>query len=441
MDTPATLAPPTHTVDVRWELVQKVAGSASFQRSPRLRELLIYICERAILNRPEELREQQIGCGVFGRRQDYSPGEDNIVRVEIRHLRKRLEEYFAGEGKDEPTVIVVPKGAYVPVFEAREIIPPPAPPATVIPSPVETLPAQSAPWWFYAPVAGAAILLCLCFGLWQENRNIARTLAAMPAVEPPASPLWPMLFNQEHQTYIVCADSTLVVAETLLRRKISLEEYLTGDYSTLRGSLTPETATIIHRLPRWQFSDMADVRLVQRLSRINARHWDKVTIRSARTTQIQDFKNGNIVLLGSIRSNPWNQLFEPALNFQFDFDEEYKTPVIRNKAPLSGEQAVYRSATPGQSGEAYSTITFVPNLRHTGNVLIVAGTTAESTEATGEFLTNPGTAAELNSLLTQRAKNRAPYFEVLLKSVSLAGIARNPEVIAVRILPGETAPN
>jgi hypothetical protein len=59
-----------------------VARSASFQRSPRLRELLLYICERAIQNRPQDLREQQIGCGVFGRKPEYNPGEDNIVRVE-----------------------------------------------------------------------------------------------------------------------------------------------------------------------------------------------------------------------------------------------------------------------------------------------------------------------------------------------------------------------
>src|SRR5882762_685854 len=105
--------------EVRWEAVERVAGSTSFQRSPRLRELLLYICERSLQNRHEELREHQIGCGVFGRKSDYNPGEDNIVRVEIRQLRKRLQEYFANEGKDDPYEILIPKGAYVPVIELR----------------------------------------------------------------------------------------------------------------------------------------------------------------------------------------------------------------------------------------------------------------------------------------------------------------------------------
>jgi hypothetical protein len=441
MDTPGTLATPSRATDVRWELVQKVAGSVSFQRSPRLRELIVYVCERAILNRPEELREQQIGCGVFSRKPDYNPGDDNIVRVEIRHLRKRLEEYFAAEGKDEPLVIVIPKGTYVPVFEPRPVSAPPETPSVIPPQSAVDLGRWRTSWWFYLTVAAIAVLSLLCAWLWQENRTNARKVAALSGPDQSESPLWPLLFNHDHQTFIVCADSTLVVAETLLRRKVPLEQYVTGDYAALQGDLTPDTATLLRRLPRWQFTDMSDVRLVQRLSRINAEHWDKVTIRSARTTQIQDFKNGNIVLLGSIRSNPWNQLFEAALNFQFDFDEEYRTPFVRNKVPLTGEPAVYHAATPGESGEAYSTIAFLPNLRHTGNVLIISGTTAESTEATGEFLTNSATAAELNGLLMKRANNRAPYFEVLLRSVSLSGIAKNPEVVAIRILPGALAPN
>src|SRR5208282_138508 len=63
--------------------------------------------------------EQYIGCAVFGRRADYNPGDDNIVRAEARELRKRLEQYFAGEGKEESLEIRIPKGSYVPVFEAR----------------------------------------------------------------------------------------------------------------------------------------------------------------------------------------------------------------------------------------------------------------------------------------------------------------------------------
>jgi hypothetical protein len=382
---------------------------------------------------------------VFGRKPEYNPGEDNIVRVEIRQLRKRLEEYFATEGKDEPLVIVVPKGAYVPSFEPRAAAPAelPALPASAEPptaeeaAPVATAPAARRAWWLWVPATVAAILVITCVWLWLLYRKSERELAAAvrPAVERTA--LWPLIFNEDHQTSVVCADSTLVVAQTILHRPISLEEYLAHDYTGSPDHPGGDEGSLLRLLSRWQFTDLADLRLVQRLYRLNADYWDKVQVRSAKTAAFQDFKNGNIVLLGSSRSNPWNRLFEPLLNFQFDFDDKTRTPFIRNRTPLAGEAAEYRGAPPGQSGDAYSLIALVPNLRHTGNVLIVAGTTAESTEATGEFITNSKASADFLNALMRRNKGRLPYFEVLLKSGTLAGVAGNAEIVAMRVVSNE----
>ncbi len=409
-------------------VVQRVTGSVSFQRSPRLRELFLYICDRAIENKPEELREQKIGCSVFGRKPDYNPGEDNIVRVEIRQLRKRLEEFFTTEGKDEPMVIVIPKGAYVPVFEARR----PAQPVEI--EAVKPLPPVSTPLrrWGWAQTALILALSITCLWLYLDRHNAAQQAVASAAAAPKRVALWPLLFNAEHQTFIVCADSSLVVIRTLTHQAISLEDYTSGAYMR-QEAVKP----LFRTLARAQFTDIADARLVQRLYQLSENRWDKVSVRSARTTQLQDFKNGNIILLGSSRSNLWTTLFEQVLNFQFDYDEQLHAPFIRNKAPDPGELAVYRAATVGGSGDAYSTIALVPNLRHTGNVLMIAGTTGESTEATGEFLTNAKTAADLLERLVKRNNGRLPYFEVLLKSRAVDGVARNPEIVAMRVLPEE----
>jgi hypothetical protein len=42
-----------------------------------------------------------------------------LVRVQVSQLRKKLQEYFSEEGRDEPLVIEIPKGNYVPVFRPR----------------------------------------------------------------------------------------------------------------------------------------------------------------------------------------------------------------------------------------------------------------------------------------------------------------------------------
>jgi hypothetical protein len=428
MATRAAPSPPSF--DTLWEVVQKVAASASFQRSPRLRELLLYICERAIQNRPDELREQSIGRGVFGRKADYNPAEDNIVRVEMRQLRKRLEEYFATEGKDEPYVVAIPKGAYLPVLELRE----PAPVA-VVPR-LAPAPAKASPRTRFRWAAGAIIILLagMCLWLAIENRKMLRRLEAVPAPKIERAALWPLLFNNAQETLIVCADSTLVVAETVLHRSVTLAEYQAHDYtSTL--STSDAAKAVLRSLPHWLFTDMTDVRLSHRLFWLNADHWDKVSIRSARTTQVQDFKQANVILLGSVRSNPWDSLFEPALKFRFQYDEQAHAAYIRNQQPRPGEQAVYRAASPGQSGDSYSVIAMVPNLRKTGYVLMIGGTTGEGTEAAGEFIMNPATSSSLINRLTAKNKGRIPYFEVLLKSGTLAGVAKNAEIVAERIVP------
>ena len=98
------------------QLVERVSDSSGFKKSPRIRDFLLYVCENALKNNLQDVREQQIGVRVFNRRPDYNMSEDSIVRVEARELRKRLAAYFAGEGKDESVVIEIPKGGYVPVF-------------------------------------------------------------------------------------------------------------------------------------------------------------------------------------------------------------------------------------------------------------------------------------------------------------------------------------
>lgn len=430
----ARVAPSPPAIDAGREVLERTATSITFQRCPKLRELLLHIGDRALSNRPDELREQQIGCAVFGRRPDYSPAEDNIVRVEMRQLRKRLDEHFSTAGKDEPIVIVIPKGNYVPLFEPREILQAPAVPDTIV------APARKLSGWQWLALAQGIVIVVLAAACLSLLMTPASRTASRPAPLPDRGLLWPLVFHAGESTNLICADSGLVVARSLRRRPLSLEEYVAGDYLGRSNETPPETASLLQDISRWAFTDIADLRVVQRIYRLNSAFWDNVNVRTARTAQVQDFKSGNSILLGSARSNPWNHLFEPMLNFEFDYDEQERTAFIRNKAPQAGEQERYSGTRLGNSGDAYSVIALVPNLRNNGNVLIIAGTSGESTEATGEFLTSPAVSRLTEKLLAGNRK-KLPYFQALLRSGTLAGVAKNAEIVALRILPGEVAGN
>ena len=61
-----------------------------------------------------------IGIEVFGRKPDYNPKQDAIVRTEAGRLRARISEYYTDEGKADPLILEVPKGGYVPVLSRAD---------------------------------------------------------------------------------------------------------------------------------------------------------------------------------------------------------------------------------------------------------------------------------------------------------------------------------
>src|SRR5882724_526824 len=107
------------TAEARKLLVERVASSRHINRSARLRDLLLYLTNRVLDEDASEIHEQEVGHKVFSRTSDYDTASDNIVRVHASMLRKRLEQYFAGEGAREPVILEIPKGNYAPVFRER----------------------------------------------------------------------------------------------------------------------------------------------------------------------------------------------------------------------------------------------------------------------------------------------------------------------------------
>jgi hypothetical protein len=102
--------------------LQVVLASGAFQNRPRLANLLKYICERYFEGDTDAIKEYSIATDVFGRSPAFDQATDSIVRVEVFRLRKKLREFYDGEGADQPIEIVVATGHYRPEFVDR--IPP-----------------------------------------------------------------------------------------------------------------------------------------------------------------------------------------------------------------------------------------------------------------------------------------------------------------------------
>jgi TolB-like protein/Flp pilus assembly protein TadD len=105
------------------EHLERVLLSNCFARSERVSKLLRYLVERRLEGRESDLKESIIGVEVFGRKPGYDPKVDSTVRTEAARLRTRLSKYYSTEGSQDPVVIELPKGGYVPVFRQRGAAP------------------------------------------------------------------------------------------------------------------------------------------------------------------------------------------------------------------------------------------------------------------------------------------------------------------------------
>ncbi len=101
--------------------LERVLGSAIFKRNERLSGFLRFVVERRLEGRAHELKESVIAIEVFGRKPDYNPKHDPIVRTEATRLRARLSQYYIDEGKGAALIIDLPRGGYIPVFRQAEV--------------------------------------------------------------------------------------------------------------------------------------------------------------------------------------------------------------------------------------------------------------------------------------------------------------------------------
>src|SRR5215469_2584 len=152
--------------------LEKVLASPGFSRNDRLSRFLRCVVEQQLTGRTDELKESVIAVEVLGRSPDHDPKQDSIVRTEAARLRVRLSEYYLGDGKDDPLVIELPKGGYVPAFRPGVAERAPAPQNR-----------RSSRRWIWAAAAVAFVVVLLTAAWWRLRRqNEPIPIAVLPLI-------------------------------------------------------------------------------------------------------------------------------------------------------------------------------------------------------------------------------------------------------------------
>jgi len=103
--------------DIRQHLA-KILTSPQFVNSPNLRDFLSFIVEKTLAGEAAGIKGYTVATQVLGRKADFDPNLDPIVRILAGRLRRALEQYYGVRGKSDAVAIDVPKGSYVPMFRS-----------------------------------------------------------------------------------------------------------------------------------------------------------------------------------------------------------------------------------------------------------------------------------------------------------------------------------
>lgn len=385
--------------------LRQLFESSAFKGSKRSQQFLQYIVDRALARNTEELKERNLGVVLFGRDPAYDTGDDAVVRVTASDVRKRLQQFYSEH--ETPIRIELLAGSYTPEFR---IMP--------LPAPLQP-PRQSRHWLALGLLALAAVAASF---VWLERSTPLPAHKTFP---------WSALLQERRQLQLVLADPDISAIQELTGSEISLTDYANQKYLDKPASFGPDLQRAF-RMFRGVNVAAVDVNIVAAVSRLAAASSSPLKINTARSMQLGAFRtDDDFIILGSFRSNPWGRLFEERLDFDFIRDPATNRELIRNKKIRPGELPMYVPTAGGwDSGEAFAIVALVANPNQAGQVLLIAGTNAESTEAAGKFITTP---AEL-SRLRNAGRPIASSFEVLLRVRTMAGSSRTLDVVALHNL-------
>jgi len=440
--------------DERAALVRRVASSQTFQKSPKLREFLQFVCECSLRHAAiEEVKEQQIGVHVFHRRPDYNPSEDSIVRVQARELRKRLATYFETEGRHESLIIEIPKGAYLPVFlpmghdkpiskgeePPRELNVEPAPPREVLtesPGPARSTRSLQV----YALIFGVVALFGSGWILGnRSNKSRSPGLAAAPnhqdygfyesllgPVGHPGDETLLVLSNPRvllysHQgTFIDPAPNALIQVPADLRKSLSrarnlgedpnIPAYLTIDDNGYTGVGEAASAYSVGRL-------MELLGRSVRLTQGRFLNWDAA-------------RRENLIVLGNPDINSWTRDNLAPTHFAF------ATNGIRSLDSRDGEASLYSvSHDPAGSVVQDYAVIRMATTASGSRVLTLAGRTSSGTYGAGDFFARSDKMRQVyDKLMAISARNPFPSnWEVLIKVEVRDNIPVDTALVAVKI--------
>jgi hypothetical protein len=388
------------------ETLDQLVASKTFSRSTQLKRLLVYLREATSSTDPSVWSETSIGTNAFGRK-DFNPKLDTIVRVEMRRLRQKLDEYYALEGAESSQRLRFERNTYRPYVEPN--IPPVEP--NILPEvELAPLPPRDRFWTGLAWGVGlTALAIVVVGGVWWTIRASAERAPREIA----ESSIWAGF----HSSSVV-----LAVGTPLFFRSADGFERHFGE--NLPDDLEVSDRLLLHRpaYPVWNlWTSFDDVSAAVNLDRFLHTLNSTATVVSARQISSGGLAGKRTIVMGQPRGAPLlidllaDQNFRPPAHKQgahfAGFVNAEPHPDEPAKFPVGGGGLLMQS---DESNPDYALVTRV-HFANGGEVLNVFGDRAQTGAYLARKLTEPALIAELDARVFGHAKSTYQSAQIVFR--------------------------
>ena len=398
--------------------------SSLLGKSEVYRKLLAYLTERALQG--EVPKELDIAVDVFGKDASFNSSEDAVVRVNVRSLRQRLDEYYRGPGAQDALRIEIPKGGY-----RVQITDHLAPPVAQVPVPATerveaaTEPQRVSRSRHWALVAGVTVVA-------------VAVLAALYILRPAAAPklqtsevrnsfLWAPVSGSSRPLTIVLGDLYLYSElDPVSQRSRSIRDAAINSRDELKAEIAahPErsarlTSIETTLLPKSVAYGLAAVLpLVDQTSR-------PVKVAIADEFDINDLRDSDVIYIGPLlRLGPIENLYGKVSHYRFE----------REHMRLASKDSAETYAASGNWPAQRTDYGLFATLRGpAGNRIVILSSVATDIGLLqiARSMTSMNTILEVQRRLQTVDPKVPDAFEVLFSATGFARTDLKAEIVAV----------
>ncbi len=422
--------------EIRRQL-QHILASPVFHGSKRCQQFLEYVCMKSLAGEAGALKERTVAVEVFGRPPHIDLGEDTIVRVGAREVRKRLAQYYVTpDGANAEIRIDLPSGSYAPEFRyvtpiverdsAVPVLPaPPAPAAVPLPPNLHE-PAIAVKYankrhrlMLWGGITGAAALATL----------IALRLTAPGPNMEAFTRFWdPVL--RSHEPLLIAMAHPIVYHPSARALKLSEKNLPPQEIPMQRPiQVSPKDLDATDLVPvQNQYVGFGDMIAANEVTSMLARKSHPVKVRLASGLEFADLRNVQTLLIGAV-TNRWTLEMQQTWRFRFSWTPGTRTVIVDNQAPPeSGRQWSIVAQDDGSAPEDYILVCRIRSQSTGGWLLVGAGLKQFGTEAAGHLLADPEQLGAILSKLPAGWENK--NLQLVLHAKVIRNTPALPDVVA-----------